>query len=95
MEIRPIRIIGLPQFDFSALFYTIDDLDLGSPIPLKHTIDLEEKPFISLQIDKRQVGVGGDDSWGAYPHNQYRLFYHPFEFEFLMEPINKRGHNLL
>lgn len=81
------RIIGSPQFDFSALFYSINDLDLGTPKPLKHTIDLEEQSYISLQIDKRQMGVGGDDSWGAYPHEKYRLFYQPYEFEFLMKPI--------
>jgi len=83
------HIIGLPQFDFSALFYTIYDFDLGTAKPLKHTIDLKEQPFISLQIDKRQMGLGGDDSWGAYPHNKYRLFYQPYEFEFLMKPIDE------
>ncbi len=81
------RITGLPQFDFSALFYSMDDLDLGIPIPLKHTIDLKEQAFISLQIDQRQMGIGGDDSWGAMPHNEYRLFYKTFKFEFLMEPV--------
>ncbi|MFT5762706.1 MAG: beta-galactosidase [Saprospiraceae bacterium] len=74
-------IKGEPQFDFSAQHFTLNDFDLGiKDKPLKHTIDLVKKDFITLQLDHAQMGLGGDDSWGAHPHDQYRLFYKPYAF---------------
>jgi len=81
-------IQGIPQFDFSALFHTVEDFDLGKPErPLKHTIDLEEKDFINLNLDYRQMGIGGDDSWGAHTHDKYKLFFKKYEFQFMIKPI--------
>jgi len=81
-------IQGMTQFDFSSLFYTTDDFDLGNvEQPLKHTIDLKKKDFITLNIDYRQMGVGGDDSWGGHTHDEYKLFLKKYEFQFLIKPI--------
>jgi len=84
-------IQGMPQFDFSVLLYTVEDLDLGKPEqPLKHTYDLEQKDFITLNLDYRQMGIGGDDSWGAHTHDKYKLFFKKHEFQFMIKPIVPR-----
>jgi len=81
-------IQGMPRFDFSSLFYTSDDFDLGNTEqPLKHTIDLKPKDFITLNIDYRQMGIGGDDSWGGHTHEQYKLLLKSYEFQFMIKPI--------
>ncbi len=38
-----------------------------------HACDLIEKDLTELSIDYRMEGVGGDDSWGARPYQEYRL----------------------
>ena len=53
-----IRVEGSPQFDFSVWPYTAETLAQA-----KHPIDLTPAGFWVVQIDKRQMGVGGDDSW--------------------------------
>ncbi len=83
-----LRIIGQPLFDFSAQEYTIDDFDLGSlDKPFKHTCDLILKDFITLHIDFGQMGIGGDDSWGAHTHDEYKLFAKPYSIQFLIQPL--------
>jgi beta-galactosidase len=64
--------VGLPWFDFSALPYTADDLtqDFRGQ---KHPYEIEARDFVCLNLDYGQMGVGGDDSWGAREHPQYRL----------------------
>lgn len=82
-----VRIIGQPQFDFSAQQYTSEDFDFGMEQPFKHTFDLEPRDFITLNIDYGQMGVGGDDSWGAHTHDKYKLFPKAYAFQFLIEPL--------
>jgi beta-galactosidase len=36
-----------------------------------------------------QMGVGGDDSWGAIIHPQYRLPAMKYEYSFRMRPFGK------
>lgn len=81
-------IKGNPKFEFSAQQYLIDDFDMGSASnPFKHTIDLKAGDFVSLQVDYRQMGVGGDDSWGAPIHDQYKLFFKDYQFSFELTPL--------
>ncbi|MBT8302050.1 MAG: hypothetical protein KJO63_12000, partial [Maribacter sp.] len=41
-----------------------------------------------LHIDHKMMGVGGDNSWGAKPHEQYR--YYPdkdYSYRFKLSPV--------
>ena len=72
-------------FDFSALPYTIEDLTQAKR-GTKHTIDLPEHDFYSVNVDYKNMGLGCINSWGAWPLEEYRL---PLEdggikFEFKM-----------
>ncbi|MDD8027108.1 MAG: glycoside hydrolase family 2 TIM barrel-domain containing protein [Acidobacteriota bacterium] len=78
--------IGLPQFDFSALPYTTEDLtqeERGA----KHPVDIAKRDFVSLHLDYGQMGVGGDDSWGAQTHAQYRLAVKDYSYAFVLKPL--------
>jgi beta-galactosidase len=35
------------------------------------------------------MGVGGDDSWGALPHEEYRLPAKPYSYRFRLRPYSK------
>jgi len=54
---------------FSAWPYSMEDLENA-----KHINELPRRNYITLNIDYRQKGAGGDDSWGAPVHDEYRLF---------------------
>ena len=38
----------------------------------KHTIDIKEQNLVQLNIDLKQRGLGGDDSWYAKPQKEYQ-----------------------
>jgi beta-galactosidase len=68
-----VLIEGLPGICFSALHFTNEDLDQGEKKNYKHTTDMIPNDFVSLNIDLAQMGVGGDNSWGAKPHKKYQI----------------------
>lgn len=84
---RGIKITGLQPMGFSALPYMAEDLDPGLTKKQQHPSDLNERPFISLHIDLRQRGVGGDNSWGALPHDPYLLKKNNYSYSYIIEPL--------
>jgi beta-galactosidase len=59
---------GLPLLGVSAWPYTMEDLEKAT-----HVNELPRRDTITLNLDHRQTGVGGDDGWGARPHAEYTL----------------------
>lgn len=83
-----LMIAGMPLFSASALLFTTDQLDYTESRH-RHTVDLVPNDFIDLNIDYRQTGVGGNDSWGARPLQQYTLFSGKYAYSFRIRPVNK------
>ncbi len=79
---------GLSKMEFNAQRYTLEDFDfsLGEQ-PFKHTFDLKLHPNITLHLDDKQMGVGGDDSWGAHTHDVYKVWYHKNSFSVLIQAL--------
>jgi beta-galactosidase len=84
---RGVLVAGRPTISFSALWYTAEDLTQKSRGSM-HPVDLRERPFVELNVDYRQMGVGGDDSWGALPHPQYLLPPRPYSYAFRLRPLS-------
>jgi beta-galactosidase len=84
-----IRFTGLQPICFSALPYLAEDLDPGMTKKNQHPSDLNEKNFISVHIDLKQRGVGGDNSWGALPHENYLLKNKKYIYSYIIEVIKK------
>ena len=78
--------IGLPQFDGSVHHYPYSDLDYYPGTRRHGTIDLSQKDQVDWLIDYKQMGVGGDNSWGAKPHEKYTLYPKNYEFSFMLSP---------
>ena len=66
-------IKGYQPICFSALDVRTEDVDPGSNKKQQHPTDIKKAGATVLHIDLNQRGVGGDNSWGAYPHEQYLL----------------------
>lgn len=84
-----VLIEGLQPICFSALNHLAEDLDPGLTKKQQHPIDLKPRQLVSLHIDLKQRGVGGDNSWGAWPHEPYRLTEKKYSYSFVMRPIVK------
>jgi beta-galactosidase len=93
-----VLVTGNPLICFAALNYVHDDFE--SPGKLSqyrpdaksantHTNDIKPRDLVNLNIDLGQMGVGGDDSWGARIHPQYRLLDMKYEYSFRIRPIVK------
>lgn len=88
-EKQGIKITGTQPICFSALPYTAEDMDPGNTKKQQHPSDLNEHNFISVHIDLTQRGVGGDNSWGAYPHKPYLLNGNSYTYSYIIEPVLK------
>jgi len=82
-----IQFTGVQPVCFSALPYTAEDMDPGITKKNQHPSDLNERDFISLHIDLGQRGLGGDNSWGQYPHEQYLLKDTHYSYAYIIEPV--------
>ncbi len=70
----------------SALPYLTDDLSVGDEKAQHHSGDLTERPFTSVHISQRQMGVGCVNSWGAWPRKEYQMPYEDYDFQFIIRP---------
>jgi len=77
---------GLPLFEFSALPYTTEDLTQERRGD-KHPADIVKRDFTAVTLDLGQMGIGGDDSWGARTHPQYLYPAKSYSFEFRLWPV--------
>ena len=97
------EIKGEPLISFSAHYNTIEDFDDGlrpnNPGENVGTrkriikrqrkpIDVPKRDFISLNIDLKQMGVGGDNSWGARTLPKYTINPGNYTYSFTISPVN-------
>lgn len=83
---KGIKVTGLSSnLSVSAWPYTGKDIE-----DALHTYDLKKSEFITLNIDYKQMGVGGDDSWSkkALPHKQFRIPAKDYSYSFTIKPVN-------
>lgn len=81
---REVKISSSTPFGTSVMPYAKEDFDDGERKDQRQTTDVEKKPFVEWHIDKEQIGIGGDTSWGAKPHQEYQIFPGLHEFDFVI-----------
>ncbi|MDF1548303.1 MAG: glycoside hydrolase family 2 TIM barrel-domain containing protein [Bacteroidales bacterium] len=82
-----VRISGKPFIGFSALNNPIEDFDQLTHNDYKHINDINKKDGVFVNLDLKQMGVAGDNSWGARPYAKYSVPADNYEFLFTMEPL--------
>lgn len=85
---KGLQVEGVQPICFSALPYATESMDPGMTKKQQHPSDLRPDNNVYLNIDLKQRGVGGDDSWGALPHNQYRLLDKKYSYSFIIRLLN-------
>jgi len=80
---------GMPLLNFSAFHFLNKDLDPGPQKAQRHTYHIKNRPLVCLNLDLKQMGVGGDTSWGdrARPHPEYTLYPRDYTYTFRIRPF--------
>jgi beta-galactosidase len=82
--------IGQPALSVNALHYTTEDL-----MSAAHGWEMTRRDFVTLNLDLKQMGVGGDNSWGARPHDEFRIpAARPYSYAFCLRPFDARNTDL-
>ena len=76
-------------FYASAIHFDTEELDDGDDKEQRHSFDLKKSKFTNLFLDSAHMGVGGENSWGAWPLEKYRVHYGNKTFTFTLIPQGK------
>lgn len=83
-----IRIEGSQPICASVLQNWPEDFDPGLSKKYRHINDITpNRDEVILSVDLAQRGVGGDNSWGALPHEQYRLKAKEYSYGYTIKPV--------
>ncbi len=85
-----VKSTGDP-LNVSAWNFPMEDIMyIPSNVKRVHGGSIQKKPLVWLNIDKQQMGVGGDNTWGAKVHPEYTITPIKQSFEFLILPVNSK-----
>ncbi|MBO9600666.1 MAG: DUF4981 domain-containing protein [Cohnella sp.] len=78
-----LRIGGEPFVEANALGYSPHELEAYD-----HPHKLPPSDRVWLRVNYRQMGVGGDDSWGAKTHPEYTLYANrPYTYRYTLQGV--------
>ena len=81
-----LQVKSCQNFYASALHFDTDELDDGDEKEQRHSYDLKKSKYTNLFLDAAHMGVGGENSWGAWPLEKYRVHYGNKAFNFCLIP---------
>ena len=86
-----LMAVGMPLVGTAASHFLPDDYEFGPEKGQRHPTDMKERDLIVFNLDDKQMGVGGDTSWGAKPHDEYLILpTKELMFRFRLRPFSKK-----
>ena len=76
---------GFPEISAGASRFAASDVESA-----QHRHELTTLPGVLLNLDLAQRGLGGDDSWGALPHPEFRLEASSYRHRVRLRPFDAR-----
>ena len=83
------KVKSCKPFYASAIHFDTEELDDGDDKEQRHSFNLKKSRFTNLFLDAEHSGVAGENSWGAWPLEKYRLHYGDKNFTFVLIPLDK------
>ena len=80
---KGLVVVGLPSLNVNASPFSPTDIE-GS----KFWHQIPKRGVITVNFDYRQMGVGGDNSWGYGPHEEFLLRPKPYRVAFRIRPFS-------
>lgn len=84
-----LQVKSCTPFYASAIHFDTEELDDGDDKEQRHSSDLKKSKFTNLFLDSAHMGVGGENSWGAWPLEKFRVHYGNKTFTFTLIPQGK------
>ena len=84
-----LQVKSCTPFYASALHFDTEELDDGDEKEQRHSFNLKKSKYTNLFLDAAHMGVGGENSWGAWPLEKYRVHYGNKTFNFVLIPQTK------
>lgn len=86
-----VKTAGEP-LSISAWNFPMEDLNyIPSMMQHIHGGSLEKKDMVWFNIDHKQMGVGGDNTWGAQTHPEYTLTPVAWRYGFYLIPVDRES----
>ena len=82
-----LKVVAADPFSASALHYTIESLDDGAHKDQRHSPEVEKADLTNFCLDKIQIGLGCENSWGRIARPEYQVPYGDYEFTFILTPV--------
>ena len=93
-----LMAVGNRPLSASAWPYLQSDIDFSAgdgsasasglvPVTTKHAIDVPQRDISTFNIDHKQMGVGGDTSWGRLVHKEYTIPAGNYQYSFTLVPV--------
>ena len=83
-----LLVTGEEPLSVSAWNFPMEDIEYRpSQVERRHGGSIEKKDMVWLNIDHLQMGVGGDNTWGAQVHPEYTITPHEWKYSFTLQPL--------
>lgn len=87
-ENKGLMFIGDSLLNVTAQNFDKRLLDKDDQLTPRHGNEVKKGNIISLNIDHQQMGVGGDNTWGARTHTKYTLPAKSYTYTYKIIPID-------
>ena len=83
-----LLFIGEQPLSVSAWNFKQEEIDyVPFDIERRHGGSITKKDFVWLNLDHMQMGVGGDNTWGAQVHPEYTITPQDYNYSFIIVPL--------
>jgi beta-galactosidase len=79
--------VGEPLLSANASHHTTEDLFCATQLENSYPYQLPDRDTVTLDLDLKQRGVGGDNSWGALPHADHRIAVWPTGYRYRLRVL--------
>ncbi|MBI9064287.1 MAG: hypothetical protein JEZ14_20045, partial [Marinilabiliaceae bacterium] len=87
-----LLIQGAPTISANVLPFRYEELyHKRKDDPNKHGGSIQQGPVNTLFVDYAQIGVGGDNSWGARVHPEYCIPARNYSYSFTIIPLSRKS----
>lgn len=84
---RGLLAVGQPLLSANALHQNTEDLFSQSQMDNYYPYQLPKRDTVTLNLDWKQRGLGGDNSWGDLPRDEHRLLKPPFAYRYRIKVL--------
>lgn len=86
-----LLVTGEEPLSVSAWNFPIEDIEYRpSQVERRHGGSIVKKDMVWLNIDHKQMGVGGDNTWGAQVHPEYTITPQEWKYSFTLQPLRAK-----